>query len=203
MKTNPQNETRLIDGYLRGNLSKKEESALSEWINSSDKNYQSFKKYIDEYQFYQLHSEETVLAWEKLKSKIAHSRSIKENKKFVLPNWVKVAAIVAVALLCGFFANQFIHDRQYASTFNEVIIPNGEKAQIVLSDGTKVFLNAGTHLKYPTVFSNKSRKVLLSGEAFFEVAKDKGHPFIIETQRFDVKVTGTSFNLSTYPEDEL
>jgi ferric-dicitrate binding protein FerR (iron transport regulator) len=203
MKTNPQKETRLIDGYLRGNLSKKEESMLADWIGSSDKNYQAFKKHIAENQFYQIHSEGTVLAWEKLKSKITRSRSIKENKKFVLPNWAKVAAIIVVALLSGFFANQIIRDTHYNSAFNEVIIPNGEKAQIVLSDGTKVFLNAGTHLKYPTVFSNKSRKVIISGEAFFEVAKDKAHPFIIETPEFDVEVTGTSFNLSTYPEDVL
>ena len=113
----------------------------------------------------------------------------------MIPIWLKVAAIVIITLLSGFFVNQVIQKNYYAGVQNEIIVPNGEKTQIILSDGTKVYLNAGTHLKYPAVFSRKKREVTLIGEAFFDVAKDKSIPFIIKTLRFDVKVTGTSFNL--------
>lgn len=203
MNTNFQNKIRIFEDYLRGNLSKKDETALADWINTSDENYQLFKKYIAENQFSQSCSGETVVAWQKLKSKIDCDISSHESRKIIIPNWLKVAAIITIAILSGFFANQLIRKDQYSSILNEVIIPNGEKAQLVLSDGTKVFLNAGTHFKYPAVFSKKSRKVIMTGEAFFEVTKDKANPFIIETPEFDVKVTGTSFNLKTYTDDEM
>lgn len=203
MKKNSHYEIRFFEGYLRGNLSKEEEIALYDWINQSDNNYQIFKKYITENQFSQSYSEEIVQAWENLKSKITYHRTLRENRRIIIPTWLKIAAAVVIALLSGFYANQFINENRYSDVLNEIIIPNGEKAQVILSDGTKVDLNAGTYFKYPAVFSKKNRKVTIAGEAFFNVAKDKRHPFIIETPKFNVNVTGTSFNLNTYKEDEV
>lgn len=81
------------------------------------------------------------------------------------------------------------------------MVPYGEKAQVFLADGTEVFLNAGSHLKYPSSFTKKNRQVILSGEAFFDVKKDPDHPFIINAPYFDVKVLGTSFNMQAYEDD--
>jgi len=86
---------------------------------------------------------------------------------------------------------------------NQIIIPYGNQSRIVLSDSTVVWLNAGSRLIYPTLFKNKTREVLLFGEAFFEVAKNPEKPFIVKTSDLDIRVLGTQFNVSSYEEDDL
>lgn len=86
---------------------------------------------------------------------------------------------------------------------NTLSTGRGGEYRIVLADGTKVFLNAATSLKYPVAFDGKVRKVELEGEAYFEVAKDPDHPFIVATKGMEVKVYGTSFNINTLRTDEI
>jgi len=87
-------------------------------------------------------------------------------------------------------------------SYNTIKIPYGKKFQLQLSDGTLVHLNSGTTLKYPVKFIvGENRKVFLDGEAFFDVAKDKNHPFIVNADNLNVRVLGTHFNVSNYPED--
>lgn len=191
----------LFKAYLQGNLLPIQERELVDWINSSDSNYQGFKHFVDENQFLQPHTDHSYQAWQKLKSKIADSSKQNNNRKLTLPVWLRIAAMLVLAVLAGFFASRFVFVESARFAKNEIIVPNGEKAQLVLSDGTRVFLNSGTHFIYPSIFSEKNREVIISGEAFFEVKKDRKHPFIVKTPSFDVKVTGTSFNLNTYKED--
>lgn len=87
-------------------------------------------------------------------------------------------------------------------TYNTLTIPYGKRFEIQLSDGTRVHLNAGSSLKYPIKFINGiKREVFLNGEAFFSVAKDAKHPFIVNATDLNVEVFGTEFNVSAYPED--
>ena len=85
--------------------------------------------------------------------------------------------------------------------FNQLIIPKGTFYHLVLSDGTKVWLNADSKIKYPVSFGQDKREVSLRGEGYFEVAKDSTRPFIVSTDKMDVKVLGTTFDVNTY-EDE-
>lgn len=86
--------------------------------------------------------------------------------------------------------------------YNTIKIPYGKKFRLQLSDGTFVHLNSGTTLKYPVKFiTGENRQVFLDGEAFFDVAKDKKHPFIVNADELNVRVLGTHFNVSNYPED--
>ena len=85
--------------------------------------------------------------------------------------------------------------------FNQLIIPKGTFYHLVLSDGTKVWLNADSKIKYPVSFGQDKREVSLRGEGYFEVAKDSSRPFIVSTDKMDVKVLGTTFDGNTY-EDE-
>lgn len=85
---------------------------------------------------------------------------------------------------------------------NELIIPKGGEYQVVLADGTKVWLNSASRLIYPPSFMGKERRVVLSGEAFFDVAHDAERPFIVETSRMNVKVLGTRFNVNDYDDNE-
>ena len=84
--------------------------------------------------------------------------------------------------------------------YNELQVPMGGECAITLDDGTKVWINAGSSLKYPVSFTQKSREVFLEGEAYFEVKKDS-RPFIVKTSYNQVKVLGTSFGVTAYQED--
>ena len=90
---------------------------------------------------------------------------------------------------------------QYSSTDtlqNTLWVPAGESYKIVLSDGTEVWLNAATRLRFPSRFYGRKREVYVEGEAYFKVAKDATHPFIVHTVLTQVQVLGTSFNINTY-----
>ncbi|SDE85421.1 FecR family protein [Mucilaginibacter pineti] len=84
---------------------------------------------------------------------------------------------------------------------NTIETPPGGQYQIVLPDGSKVWLNAASSLKYPAAFTGTDRQVELTGEAYFEVAKDKAHPFKVKTNRETVEVLGTHFNINSYSDE--
>ncbi len=86
---------------------------------------------------------------------------------------------------------------------NQLIIPYGKTSQVTLSDGTHVFINAGSRFVYPYVFSGNTREVMLIGEAFFDVGKDPDRPFIVQTGDLRIKDLGTRFNVSAYPADNI
>jgi transmembrane sensor len=90
-----------------------------------------------------------------------------------------------------------------AESINKVIISYGKKSMILLADGTKIWLNAGSQLAFPAVFSDEIRQVTLVGEAFFDVAKNPDKPFIVKTSDLSVQVLGTRFDISAYPEDKV
>lgn len=89
-------------------------------------------------------------------------------------------------------------DKKEEEVFNQLEIPRGGEYKLVLSDGTTVYLNSATSIKYPVRFTGCERKVWLSGEAYFEVTKDPSRPFLVETENAEIKVLGTSFNVNTF-----
>lgn len=91
-----------------------------------------------------------------------------------------------------------------APIFNQITVPRGGQYEVILPDGSKVFLNAATTLKYPAAFLPNERKVELSGEAYFEVSKDQNRPFKVNiANKQEVEVLGTHFNIAAYQEDGL
>lgn len=83
---------------------------------------------------------------------------------------------------------------------NHLIVPKGRRASIVFSDGTKLFVNAGSHVIYPAVFGMEKREIAVEGEIYLEVSKDPSRPFFVKANGFDVKVTGTAFNVCAYKD---
>ena len=88
-----------------------------------------------------------------------------------------------------------------AMVYNELRTPRGGGYQLKLADGTRAWLNAGSSLKYPVSFQGSSREVILEGEAYFEVTPSD-HPFIVHSGNMDVRVLGTTFNISAYPDED-
>lgn len=84
---------------------------------------------------------------------------------------------------------------------NTIKVPRGGEYQLILADGTKVWLNSETRLTYPVAFHGQFRELHLDGEAYFEVTRKPEQPFLVHTSKFDIRVIGTSFNVRTYPDD--
>ena len=87
--------------------------------------------------------------------------------------------------------------------YNQIIVPYKCEYQVMLADGTKIFLNAGSELRYPVAFTANERKVFLKGEAYFEVTRDTARPFCVETAEQNIQVLGTIFNVYAYPDEPM
>jgi ferric-dicitrate binding protein FerR (iron transport regulator) len=126
-----------------------------------------------------------------------------EKHSFTLPSWVKIAAVLVLSVGFGWLWNYgyIFFKAEDAVAYNEIIVPIGEKSQIILSDGTHVWINSGSRFKYPEHFGENSRDVFLVGEAFFDVTKQNKKLFVVNTQDARVEVLGTAFNVKAYPED--
>ena len=113
------------------------------------------------------------------------------------------AILIPVALFIGLFmrVNSQV-DLLANDGYDEVYVPNGERMQVLFQDGSKVHLNSGSHIRYPKKFGLSERKVYLEGEAWFEVAKNKNRPFIVDLSHMDIKVLGTTFDVKAYPEED-
>lgn len=94
------------------------------------------------------------------------------------------------------------NEKNQKTALNEVIIPYGKRSELLLADGTKVWLNAGSRFAFPAEFTGKTREVYLQGEAYFDVAKCKGKGFVVNVDKLDIEVLGTKFNVSAYPDLE-
>ncbi|MEN6457287.1 MAG: FecR domain-containing protein [Prolixibacteraceae bacterium] len=88
------------------------------------------------------------------------------------------------------------------NAFAQVVVPYGRISNVTLSDGTKVWLNAGSHLVFPQKFEGNKRQVFLTGEAYFDVVKDRNKPFVVNTKEIHVTVLGTKFNLRDHASDD-
>ncbi len=134
-----------------------------------------------------------------------YEKSNVRHSAFTWPGFVriyqKVAAVLLIPLVGLGILYQVNQHNPSVIQYTETIAPRGQKSQIVLSDGTKVWLNSDTKIRYPGQFDKNQRDVYLDGEAFFEVTKNKHQPFLVHTSGPDVKVHGTKFNVKAYADE--
>ena len=121
----------------------------------------------------------------------------------LMQNLMRVAAIVTLAFILGGTISYFAFNTKSkpADSFCEVSVPLGSTSEIVLPDNSRVWLNAGSKIKYSTTFNQKNRLVNLEGEGYFKVAKNKNIPFIVDAYGFEIKAVGTEFNVKAYKDD--
>ncbi|WP_298646044.1 FecR domain-containing protein [uncultured Proteiniphilum sp.] len=111
------------------------------------------------------------------------------------------AAVAVILIGSTFFLTKYFYENvPDNSETNTLYVPAGQRAQLTLQDGTSVWLNAQSSLTYPARFSGKTRRVTVSGEAYFDVAENLKKPFVVSTQHIEMKVLGTQFNVYSYPE---
>lgn len=177
----PQNLKQEIKHFLEGKYSPKGQEMWNKWYDQNNEVAENRDM---------IQSSHSTLKKELRQIKKSNQVISLSNK-----NWaIAASAIFLIGLTLFFYqSTATVETKQYAAKL-------GEHAKIKLSDGTQIWLNAGSVLKYPKEFKGDTREVYLSGEAFFDVAKDKKHPFIIHTNKMDTKVLGTSFNVQAYPD---
>lgn len=141
--------------------------------------------------------------WSRLKLRLDMRQELHGQLAPVRTLLRRVASVAAAAIIgvCGLFGIWKIALDIAPAHYYTVEVPLGEKSRIVLSDGTVVWLNAGSSLRYSDRFSAFNRKVELVGEGYFEVTQQRGRAFRINTGEYDIRVTGTRFDVSAYPDD--
>lgn len=176
----------LIYRFFEGKTSYQEEKQIRQWIESSDDHYALF---LQERKMY-----DALLLTDT-------TTSLKRKKNIILP--YHVAAIAAAILLVLIIGGVYLYGlRDKSEQYNTILVPAGQRINLILSDNTNLWLNANTTFRYPTEFSKQARTVYLDGEAYFEVSKDEKKPFIVKTAQGDIHVTGTSFNVEAYSKHQ-
>jgi transmembrane sensor len=208
----------LIVSYLTGSISEADQSELNEWINSSKENRSYFNELKNSWIVSgkntgsNASSEES---WNKFRQKIAH-RNINSGiesgtrEKINFTKYVKLAASWLLVFGLGSVVTWWITGRPkdtIALTANtnrtiEISTPLGARSMVKMPDSTQIWLNAGTKITYCEDYGQKTRTLYLKGEAYFKVAKDSLHPFVVNTQGIVVRALGTCFNVKAYPEEK-
>ena len=167
---------------------------IIKWINESEENYQHFAKLKNIWDNTHLpfspNEIQTDTDYKKLSAKIKKTRNLKPL------TWLsRIAAIFIISILSVSIYKYFIYNNITEPVYQEIFAPYGTFSSIELPDGSLVYLNSGSQLKYPVQFKKGERLVQLNGEALFEVKADKNNPFVVSTQSLTVTATGTIFQV--------
>ena len=178
-------EEELLYKYFKGTASEEEEKLILNWVDASPENRKAFQKERMLYDIALFTDEKQI------------NRRDKKNRILPMLKWsARVAAVLIVAVSCWFLFKNYQYEK--SAHRQTITVPAGQRAQITLADGTKVWLNSKSTLTYASNFGRQERNVELDGEAYFEVAKNKKIPFFVNTEINRVKVVGTHFNVCAY-----
>lgn len=192
----------IIDKVLNNKASAEDAKAVSEWLATAE-GHDYLSKRIDR-EVSSLTENEVedwvphVIPEEKMQQRFLQQITLRRRVNSY-HRWWAAAVLIPFIFLCGsvwFLADKvgLFSETEYA----ELVVPCGEQMRVVLQDGTIVQLNSDTRLKYPKKFGIFNRTVELWGEGYFEVAKEKNRPFVVDLGDINVKVTGTKFNVKAY-----
>ena len=199
----------LLMLFLTKNCSQEELVEINQWISSDQANsdwlfeLENVWSLKDELRFAELKEKE--VAYQSFINTISMTKQSKVTKRQPNICWLNYAAAIIIICLLATNAYQAFRNNPVLDTVstNTIEVPIGQRVTLTLSDNTKVWLNSGSTLSYPTKFDVKKRTVLLNGEGYFEVANQKEHPFIVQTSMLDVMVLGTKFNVHAYQNDDI
>lgn len=211
MHTTP--DEKLLEKFLDNKCTPEEARDIIEWISSPDGQLiagiqfdkdivlmENADQGIDDRQIRTSYIFKQIM--EKINAEESNEATSQTHK--LIPNWLKIAAAILIPLFLTNAIIWFIFEKPNGNiAWQEVSVPKGEKQQVIFQDGTRVWLNSDTKLKYPVEFSGDQREVKLEGEAYFQVKKNSKKPFFVRMRNLSVKVTGTSFNIKAYCDDKL
>ena len=190
----------LITKYFEGEITAAERKLLFSMIQTDEKLRKDFSSVQNLYALssWLPNENDEFEAVDKLAAfKHTHCRK-KRYPIHILKHAAGYAAAICITILSTWMV---MNDREPAEemvTYEEFTTPSGQRAMVKLHDGTTVWLNARSTLRYPNHFAREERKVELDGEAFFDVEHNEHKPFVVSTEKLDIKVLGTKFNVFAY-----
>ena len=186
----------LLCKYFNNQATAEEIEQIEQWLAGDPSRLEEFEA---------AHMMFNLMALEKVRSVVAAEEDTRRPGFFrrtagaVLRTGIAAALAVAFGLAGLHFGRKEMLD-DITAMVQSVTVPAGDRASLMLPDGTNVFLNGGSRIEYPPVFAGKERRVKLSGEGLFNVVHDASHPFIVETFASEIEVLGTTFNVFTDEE---
>jgi len=208
----------LLNKYLNNNCTKSEFNEVLLWVKTNALSDEGKQLVIDDWENYKESSNlkddsKFIALFDKIQKKIDFQNDLSaENKSIFLfsaERWfTKAAAILLIPVLIFLFYTLFEKKTESIKYANmtvdslEIVAPVGSRTIVSLKDGSKVYLNYGSKLKFPYFFLGDTRDVKLTGEGFFEVAHNPKKPFIVKTGKINIKAVGTMFNVLAYSDDD-
>lgn len=192
----------LITNFLQGKLSKGEERELLRWVRESEANKEVFLREQSqiEAELGQKTDFASSVAWTEFKGKIMPQKA-QLRSRWLQRSFAPIAAAFVLGLIIASVGISLVFSGgEMYSQLQHITTPYGARTNFELPDGSKVWLNAGSTISFPSKF-DKNRSVDLRGEAFFDVKK--GRPFVVSTESGTIEVKGTSFNVKSYENDLL
>jgi transmembrane sensor len=197
-----ENNEILIVRYLSGEASPEEISELKKWLSASGDNLLYFRQVKNIWDNSKQYSFKELLNADKAFVKVKQRVTLRSPAFNIWSAWKKIAAVLLIPLILGnlmyFLFRESNTPVSQEPIYNELFAAFGTRSALKLSDGSSVWLNSGSSIKYPDKFIGKNRVVYLNGEAYFEVESNPEKPFIVETSSIKVKATGTKFNVLGY-----
>lgn len=188
---------------LINRITKKEQFSdskeLNGWMTDFEESEKDYIRYKNLWALVQSGKEMKEDSISKAYKNVLHKAN-RNTTRFII-TILKYAAVAVIAISTGFFMRDLSEREEVA--INKVLVPKGNRSMVLLPDGTKVWLTNGTTLHYPNKFASDLREVELSGEAYFEVVHNENHPFHVNIGNNRIRVLGTKFAVSAYPEDNL
>lgn len=181
-------DKKLLQKYVDGSIAAEDIETVIDWLDADESHVNEFMALHKLYDISILN--QSILERRKEKDRHIVFRRI-------IIEFLKVAAI-ALILLGGNILLQKDDRKELPLLYQTLYVPAGQRAELILPDSTKVWLNAHSKLIYPVSFKEGTRQVELDGEAYFEVSHNVDKPFIVRTRSMNVKVLGTEFNVSAY-----
>lgn len=183
-------DDKLLLLYFEGGTTEEQSCLITEWLDADTANMKHYQQLCRLYE---------ISLWHEVPKGAAVSLKGKSGWRGVLREVLKIAAVFVLGFSINYLFNPAADEEAVMQT---VYVPAGQNAQLTLADGSKVWLNAGSTLNFPTRFAAGKRQVTLEGEGFFEVKANKEEPFIVSTSAYDIKALGTSFNVNAYKQSD-
>lgn len=190
--------------FLMNECTEEELRIVNAWLAESEDNARRLFELEEIYQLGKLgctSDEKKVFKAEKrLFRRLEEEGGRQQHRRLNVRAWMKVAAVLAIVLLLGGAGYHFFYAGPGAGEPLLAVTTGDEIKEVVLPDGTKVWLNRHTTLRYPEAFGEDKRRVYLEGEGYFEVKRDSDKPFVVQSEAMQVRVLGTVFNLKSDEE---
>jgi ferric-dicitrate binding protein FerR (iron transport regulator) len=191
----------LFEKYLNGEATHEEVSLLIHWLNADG----AFYAWADEQWKFASPDISPVLRKElfgKIKAEAGIDEDRLPGKSYALRHWFTRVAVLLLLLFATSASVYFYRITQRSIREMVISVEKGQKANIVLPDGSKVWINSGSELRYTYRLNREMCDLSLKGEAYFEVTQDKHSAFVVHTDDFSVEALGTSFNIKAYPDEK-